>query len=84
MNIIKIIAQPYVLEILEALKKPKRYRDLKPVCKNDRTLTKRINNLQELGLVESVALKEGNKYVNFYRLTNKGRNFLAKIEKLKL
>jgi predicted transcriptional regulator len=35
-------------------------------------------------LVESIALKEGGKYINFYKLTKRGEEILRKIEKLKL
>ena len=84
LDVIKLIAQPYALNILSALKKPKRYKDLKSVCKNDRTLAKRIKVLKEMELIEPIALKEREKYTNFYRLTKNGYLVLAEIEKLKL
>jgi DNA-binding HxlR family transcriptional regulator len=83
-NLIKLLAQPYTIQILEALKKPSRYKDLKEVCKSDRTLAKRVRELQELMLIEPMALKEKGKYINFYKLTKKGEEVLRKIEKLKL
>ena len=81
-KLIKVLVQPYTINILEALKKPERYKNLKMVCKNDRTLAKRIKELQELMLIEPIALKEKGKYVNFYKLTKKGEDVLNKIEKL--
>jgi DNA-binding HxlR family transcriptional regulator len=83
-DIIKFLAQPHTIEILKVLRKPKRYKDLKNVCKIDRTLAKRLKYLQELKLVETIALKEGGKYINFYKLTKRGEEILRKIEKLKL
>lgn len=83
-DLIKLIAHPYASEILEALKKPKRYKELKLICKNDRTLTNRIKELQEFGLIVSVALKDGNKYTNFYELSGAGHALLRKIDKLRL
>ncbi len=83
-GLIKLLAQPYTLDILKALKKPKRYKELKQVCKNDRTLAKRIKKLQELGFIEPIALKEEGKYINFYKLTEKGEKVLAKIERFEI
>ena len=83
-DIIKFLAHPHTIEILKVLRKPKSYKDLKNFCKTYRTLAKRLKYLQELKLVETIALKEGGKYINFYKLTKRGEEILRKIEKLKL
>jgi DNA-binding HxlR family transcriptional regulator len=83
-NLMKLLAKQYTLDILMALKEPKRYKDLKSVCKNDRTLSNGIKELQELSLIEPVAVKEKGKYVNFYKLTRSGEDVLDRIEKLRL
>jgi len=85
MNIIKIIAQPYVIEILSELKTPKRYKELKSVCKNDRTLTKRLKMLKGEGFIEIIPVKnEKDKFLNSYRITKKGEELLNKVKKLKM
>ena len=83
-NVIKLLARPYVLELLKSLKKPKRFRDLKKVCKNDKTLAKRIKELQENGLIECVGIKENKRYINHYKLTKRGELILKKVNELKL
>jgi DNA-binding HxlR family transcriptional regulator len=84
MDIIKIIAQPYVIEILNELKKPRRYKELKSVCKNDRTLTKRLKMLKGMGFIEIIPIKnEEDKFLNSYRITKKGKELLNEVKKLK-
>ena len=81
---IKLLARPYILELLEGLKSPKRFKDLKRICKNDKTLAKRLKELREFGLVDVVPLKEKGKFVNFYTITKKGKVLLKKIKELKV
>ncbi len=84
LDLIKLIAQPYAIDILKGLDTPKRYNELKKICKNDRTLTKRLKTLQGKDLIEPVAVKKGSKYLNFYKITDRGKNLLSKVESLKL
>jgi len=82
-SLIKLLAQPYALEILRELKKPRRYRDLKKVCGNDRTLSKRLRELTEIGYIEAVALRcDKGKFANYYKLTKKGIALLEKVKKI--
>jgi DNA-binding HxlR family transcriptional regulator len=83
LDIIRFVARPYVIEVLNALKEPKRYKELKLVCNNDKTLAKRIKELNDLELIEPVAVKSKSKYANFYSITKKGLDILKKIEKLR-
>jgi DNA-binding HxlR family transcriptional regulator len=84
LDIIKLVAQPYNIELLRELKVPQRFNELKKICRNDRTLAKRIKALQDNGLIGPVAVKKGGKYINFYKTTDRGKNLLKKVESLKL
>ena len=84
-GLFRLIAKPHVLEILNELKtKPKRYITLRKVCNNDKTLSKKLETLQENELIKTVAVKFRGKYANCYALTEKGKKVLQEIEELKI
>jgi DNA-binding HxlR family transcriptional regulator len=84
LRILRIISQPYVLELLNAMIKPKRFKELVSICKNERTLTLKLKVLHKNGLVDVAPIKEGNRYFNSYRTTKKGIKVLKMIGKLKV
>lgn len=56
----KLIASPYVLDILRQLDKSlKRFSELKKVCRNERTLSKKLDYPIGEGVVKTTALKYG-------------------------
>ena len=79
---IRLIGQPYILEILNALGKPKRFNELNQICKNDRTLSKKISLLRQNALIDVMPVLVKNKYENHYKLTKKGEEFLKKIRSI--
>lgn len=79
---IRLIGQPYILEILNALVKPKRFSDLKDICKNERTLSKKLSLLRQNGLIDVMPVLVKNRYENHYKLTKKGEDFLRKIRSI--
>ncbi|MBS3098500.1 winged helix-turn-helix transcriptional regulator [Candidatus Woesearchaeota archaeon] len=77
---LEIIGKPYALDILETISKsPKRYSDLKEVCPVDKTRTKRLRELELLGLTETINKKIEEKDRTFihYRLTKRGKNIVS-------
>lgn len=79
---IKLIGQPYVLEILNALDNPKRFSELKQVCKNERTLSKKLSLLRQNVLIDVMPVLIKSRYENHYKLTAKGKEFLKKIKSI--
>ena len=87
LEILRLLTQAYVVNILEVLKTPKRFKELTKICKNERTLTLRLKMLQEKGLITTIPVKDRGKFFNSYVLTDKGKKvleFAKKIEKMKL
>ncbi len=82
MKLIKLVGQPYVFEIMEALNKPKRFSELKHVCKNEKTLSKKLNLLRQNSLIDVMPILVRNKYENHYKLTTKGEAFLKKLKEI--
>jgi DNA-binding HxlR family transcriptional regulator len=71
------------LEVLKSLKHPKRWSELREVAKGDnKSLTNRMNEFIELGLVEPVLLKDSPKGSKAYVLTGFGRFVLQKLEEI--
>ncbi len=82
-KLLRLVGEKYVYEILRTLSEsPKRYSDLKPVCASDRTLTRKIQRLQDAGLVDTEMGKMGRKSVINYRLTAKGEAVFSRIDGL--
>ncbi|MFZ3077396.1 MAG: winged helix-turn-helix transcriptional regulator [Candidatus Aenigmatarchaeota archaeon] len=79
---IRLVGQPYILEILNALAKHKRFSELKDICKNERTLSKKLNILRQNGLIDVMPVLVKNRYENHYKLTKKGEDFLKKIRSI--
>ncbi|MDE1824945.1 MAG: winged helix-turn-helix transcriptional regulator [Candidatus Micrarchaeota archaeon] len=85
LRILNLVLQPYVLEVLRELKNnPKRFKELQKFVKNERTLSLKLAKLQDYKLVEMTHLKTDGKYVNFYMITNLGKEVLTAIEDIKL
>jgi DNA-binding HxlR family transcriptional regulator len=85
LNIIRLIAQSYVLEILGELKRPRRFKELRAVCGNKRTLSKKLDMLENIGFVETVAVKDqAGRYVNMYRITRRGKLLLVRLKQLSI
>lgn len=81
--LIKVLAQTYALDILEALsKKPLRYTDLENYSPNERTRSQRLKELENLGLISTASLKIGKRSFVHYELTSKGRSVLEKARAL--
>lgn len=81
-RIIRLIGQPYILDILNALGKPKRFGELNYVCKNERTLSKKLGLLRQNGLIDVMPVLVKNRYENHYKLTAKGEEFMKKIKNI--
>ncbi len=82
-DIIESIAKAKGLEILQSLKTPKKWSELREVAKGDnKSLTNRMNEFIHLGLVEPVLLKDSPKGSKAYILTDFGRFVLKKLEEI--
>ncbi len=82
-DILESVAKAKGLELLKALKVPKRWSELREVAKGDnKSLTNRMNEFIELGLVEPILLKDSPKGSKAYILTDFGRFVLQKLEEI--
>jgi DNA-binding HxlR family transcriptional regulator len=77
-NYLQEIAKPYALDILEELSKGnRRFSELKHLCKSQKTLTIRLYELIELGVIETQIEKPKKKrMIVFYKITEKGKRSL--------
>ena len=82
-DILESVAKAKGLELLKALRTPKRWSELREVAKGDnKSLTNRMNEFIKLGLVEPTLLKDSPKGSKAYVLTDFGRFVLQKLEEI--
>lgn len=82
--VLRLIGEPYILEILEALNSgSNRFKDFSKCCKNERTRTNKLRKLEKVGLVEVKISREGGKVIINYLPTETGKKILGEIEKVK-
>ena len=82
-SIIQLVGKPYILEIMESLsRQPRRFVDLSDACRNEKTRTIRLRDLEGANLVETVSVKVGKRSYIHYRLTDKGASVLKEIAKI--
>ncbi|WP_158385500.1 winged helix-turn-helix transcriptional regulator [Candidatus Nitrososphaera evergladensis] len=82
-SLIRTLAQTYALDILEALsKKPSRFSDLSLVSPNERTRAQRLKELESIGFISTVSLKVEKRYFVHYKLTDKGKEALQKMQEI--
>lgn len=81
-DVLQLAMQPYVLVLLKALEKPKRFNELVRLVKSRRTLTIKLTKLKDKGLVEFYPLKTNNGYANAYVISKKGKEIVKKLEKI--
>ena len=81
-DIRRIVLQKYVLDILRALKTPKRFGELNLIVKTKRTLTGKLYKLRSYGLIEIAPAMVNNRYTNSYTLSAKGKRLLELLEKI--
>jgi DNA-binding HxlR family transcriptional regulator len=83
LDVLKLVMQPYVLPLLNALDKPKRFNDLMGLFKSRRTLTIKLSKLKKMGLIEYSPIETDKGYANGYAISKKGKEFIKKLNKLK-
>ena len=77
-----LVLQSYILDILKALKTPKRFSDLAKIIRNKGTLSKKLSKMKKQGLVQTIPKRIKDNYVNFYSLSRSGEALLGKLRKL--
>lgn len=83
LDTLRVVLQPYILDMLRSMEeKPKRFSELNVIISNERTLSLKLVKLMDYGLVESVAIKQGRKHINCYKLSGKGKRVLDNLGKL--
>ena len=83
-NKISLLGQSYVADLLASIsEKPKMFKDLSPVCPNERTRSKKLKELVEEGLVTTVALKVERRHFVHYKLTEKGKKLVRALSAIK-
>jgi len=83
-DIVQLAMEPYVLDILNALKEPKRFNDLIKYVKNRKTLSLKLPKLLKYGLIEHYPLKTDKGYANSYVISKKGKEVVKSLDKLRL
>ena len=74
MAILRTIGKSHVFEVLESIhKQPRRFVDLKYVCRSTRTRSGVLKLLRKEGLVEVVPKIQGSRAYLFYQLTPLGK-----------
>ncbi|MBI2151619.1 helix-turn-helix transcriptional regulator [Candidatus Woesearchaeota archaeon] len=82
--VIEIIGKIGTLKILELLENaPRRYNQLKSSCSSDRTLSQRLKQLDECGLVEAISIKSEGRFFVHYKITERGKEILIKVKEMK-
>jgi DNA-binding HxlR family transcriptional regulator len=81
-DLLQLLLEPYVIDLLTALSKPKRFNDLVKYVKSRQTLTLKLSKLLKQGLIEHFPLKIKEGYANSYVISKKGKALVAKLEKL--
>lgn len=81
LDVLKLVMQSYVLPLLNALDKPKRFNDLVRLFKSRRTLTIKLSKLKKMGLIEYSPIETDRGYANGYVLSKKGKELLRRLEK---
>jgi len=82
LDVLKLVMQLYVLSILNALDKPKRFNDLLGFFKSRRTLTIKFSKLKKMGLFEYSPIETDKGYANGYAISKKGKELLRWLEKI--
>jgi len=59
-----------------------RFKDLKKIIPREATLSNRINELEELKMIEAVPIKDGRRKFFAYRLTEKGERTAKKLKEI--
>ena len=78
-----LVFKRYAIQILRLIgEKPKRFSELRKEIRNKRTLSSRISELLEFGLVEIIPVRVGQKYANYYKLTTKGKEIIKLLKRI--
>ena len=80
---LKMVFRPYFITVLKLLKNgPKQFKELRAVVKNGRTLSLKLAQLINYGLVETIGIKKDGKYINCYKISTKGIRLLGALDEL--
>ena len=83
-NFIEMLGRKGALMILDSLaRSPKRYNELRETCSSDRTLSLRLKELEDSGLIGGIRKKSGGRYAVYYSMTERGREVIEKIKGIK-
>ena len=83
-TVLNLLAKKYTCEILKTLENgPKRFKDLKNVCENEKMRTQRLRELEDLKMIKSQPKKIGRRAVCVYDLSNIGKTTLKLAEEVK-
>ena len=82
-SLLAAIGKPYAMDIIESLSKdPARFVDLKEACSHDSTLTKRLRELADAGLVKTEIITKNKRPQVHYTLTATGQDVFETVEHL--
>jgi len=77
MSLANFLFTKHFFQILKSLEEtPLRYVDMKDVCENESTRSRKVRILEENKLIETISMKIRKKSYVHYKLTDKGRKVL--------
>jgi DNA-binding HxlR family transcriptional regulator len=83
-TVLNLFTKKYTYEILKSLEKgPKRFKDLKFVCENEKMRTQRIKELEVFKMIRGQPKKIGRRAVCIYDMTDTGKATLKLAEEMK-
>ena len=83
-TVLNLLAKKYTYEILKNLEKgPKRFKDLKTACENEKMRTQRLKELEDFKMIISKPKKIGRRAICIYDLSNIGKTTLKLAEEVK-
>jgi len=81
--VLAAIGKPYAMDIIESLSKgPARFVDLKGACSHDSTLTKRLRELTDTGLIKTEIVTKNKRPQVHYALTERGQEVFGTVKPL--
>ncbi|RLI73405.1 transcriptional regulator [Archaeoglobales archaeon] len=81
-QILNLLSKSKTIELMYALKEPKKWDELREIVKDPKTLSKRLNELYNLNLVTATVVFDKPKGSKAHVLTDFGRFVLQKLEEI--
>lgn len=83
-SVLNLLAKAYTFDMLESLReKPKRFKDLKAACENEKMRSQRLRELEDSELIKVKVRRIGRRPISIYELSELGKGTLKLAEEIK-